>query len=221
MSGILFVLAEILVFMVAATAIGFFLGKWLNSPGPTDVELVEEVERLEKELVDEVERLEAQLAESQRSADALQSKLSLSADAIRELEDEKASLVASHDNLEVALSEAGQPAVVLDAGGNEIASDEIVAAREAELTELRAEIERYRAELQAQPDRANAVAELEAALVSRDRRIERLEAQISAGTSDLPAPPAVSVSEPAADYGFSTGVGDIADSQIDFEITGQ
>ena len=54
MSGILFVLAEILIFMVAATAIGFFLGKWLSTPGPTDVELVEEVERLERELVEEV-----------------------------------------------------------------------------------------------------------------------------------------------------------------------
>ena len=220
MSGILFVLAEILIFMVAATAIGFFLGKWLSSPGPTDVELVEEVERLEKELIDEVERLEAQLAESQRSADALQNKLSLSTEAIRELEDEKASLVESHDNLEAALSEAEQPAVVLDAGDHNIASDETVAAREAELAELRAEIERYRAELQAQPDRASAVAELEAALVSRDQQIERLEAQISSGKPGPPAPP-VSVSEASTDYGFSTGVGDIADSQIDFEITGQ
>lgn len=220
MSGILFVLAEILIFMVAATAIGFFLGKWLSTPGPSDVELVEEVERLEKELVDEVERLETEVSESQRAADGMQSRLNLATEAIRELEGEKATLVASHDNLEVALSEAGQPEVVLDAGDHDIASDETVAAREAELAELRAEIERYRAELQAQPDRANAVAQLEAALVSRDQRIERLEAQITAGGEDLPAP-AVSVSESATDYGFSTGVGDIADSQIDFEVTGQ
>jgi len=220
MSGILFVLAEILIFMVAATAIGFFLGKWLSTPGPSDIELVEEVERLERELVEEVDRLEGSLADSQRAADGLQSRLNLANEAIRELEGEKATLVASHDNLEVALSEAEQPEVVLDAGDHDIASDETVAAREAELVELRAEIERYRAELQAQPDRANAVAQLEAALVSRDQRIERLEAQITGGGADLPAP-AVSVSEPAADYGFSTGVGDIADSQIDFEVTGQ
>lgn len=209
MSGILFVLVEILMFMVAATAIGFFLGRWFSGPSNDDVALVEEVERLETEL-----------SESQRTADGLQTRLNLASDAIRELEDEKATLVASHDNLEIALSEAEQPAVVLDAGNQDIASDDTVAAREAELVELRAEIERYRAELQAQPDRANAVAELEAALVSRDQRIERLEAQISAGVTQVPAP-AVSVSEPAADYGFSTGVGDIADSQIDFEITGQ
>ena len=209
MSGILFVLVEILIFMVAATAIGFFLGRWFSGPSNDDVALVEEVERLETEL-----------SESQRTADGLQTRLNLASDAIRELEDEKATLVASHDNLEIALSEAEQPAVVLDAGNQDIASDDTVAAREAELVELRAEIERYRAELQAQPDRANAVAELEAALVSRDQRIERLEAQISAGVTQVPAP-AVSVSEPAADYGFSTGVGDIADSQIDFEITGQ
>ena len=209
MSGILFVLVEILIFMVAATAIGFLLGRWLSGPSEDDVALVEEVERLETEL-----------SESQRTADGLQTRLNLASDAIRELEDEKATLVASHDNLEIALSEAEQPAVVLDAGNQDIASDDTVAAREAELVELRAEIERYRAELQAQPDRANAVAELEAALVSRDQRIERLEAQINAGVTQVPAP-AVSVSEPAADYGFSTGVGDIADSQIDFEITGQ
>ena len=220
MSGILFVLGEILIFMVAATAIGFFLGKWLSTPGASDVELVEEVERLEKELVDEVERLETELSESQRAADGLQSRLNLATEAIRELEGEKATLVASHDNLEVALSEAEQPTAELDVGDNDIASDETVAAREAELVELRAEIERYRAELQAQPDRANAVAQLEAALVSRDQRIERLEAQITSGGSDLPEP-AVSVSEATTDYGFSTGVGDIADSQIDFEITGQ
>jgi len=209
MSGILFVLVEILIFMVAATAIGFFLGRWFSGPSNDDVALVEEVERLETEL-----------SESQRTADGLQTRLNLASDAIRELEDEKATLVASHDNLEIALSEAEQPAVVLDAGNHDIASDDTVAAREAELVELRAEIERYRAELQAQPDRANAVAELEAALVSRDQRIERLEAQINAGVTQVPAP-AVSVSEPATDYGFSTGVGDIADSQIDFEITGQ
>ena len=172
MSGILFVLVEILIFMVAATAIGFFLGRWFSGPSNDDVALVEEVERLETEL-----------SESQRTADGLQTRLNLASDAIRELEDEKATLVASHDNLEIALSEAEQPAVVLDAGNQDIASDDTVAAREAELVELRAEIERYRAELQAQPDRANAVAELEAALVSRDQRIERLEAQISAGVT--------------------------------------
>ena len=209
MSGILFVLDEILIFMVAATAIGFFLGRWLSGPSPDDVVLVEEVERLETEL-----------SESQRTTDGLQTRLNLATEAIRELEGEKASLVASHDSLEIALSEVEQPAVVLDAGNHDIASDDTVAAREAELVALRAEIERYRAELQAQPDRANAVAELEAALVSRDQRIERLEAQINAGDTQVPAP-AVSVSEPAADYGFSTGVGDIADSQIEFEITGQ
>jgi hypothetical protein len=209
MSGILFVLVEILIFMVAATAIGFLLGRWLSGPSKDDVALVEEVERLETELSD-----------SQRTAEGLQTRLNLAADAIRELEGEKATLVASHDNLEIALAEAEQPAVLLDAGSHDIASDDMVAAREAELAELRAEIERYRAELQAQPDRANAVAELEAALVSRDQRIERLEAQINAGGTQVPAP-AVSVSEPAGDYGFSTGVGDIADSQIDFEITGQ
>ena len=211
MSGTMYVLAEILIFMVAATVIGFLLGRWLTRAGESEGESIE--------LVEEIEHLEAELSEARRSTEAVQSRLNLASDAIRELESEKAELVTSHEGLALELAAAEQAGPTLDVGEHAVASDETVAAREAELAGLRAEIERYRAELESRPDRAHEVAQLEAALVTRDQRIERLEAQITAGGAPLPAP--VAASEPTSGYGFSTGVGDIADSQIDFEVTGQ
>ena len=226
MSGTLFLIGEIVVFMIAATAIGFIVGRITRRRSPAGINVAEvtalrersslmerEVDELRAALTDarstasrgaEAGELQSRAAMAEREAEGLERRLREASERINELAAER------DEWMEVA---AAGPA-------EEPVNDVIVAESDAtpsaaeieELETLRAEVERRRAEIARLEQVAADAARLESELAARNNRIGDLEAALEANVANR-----AHAEGDAASIGISMGAGNYADSRLEFE----
>jgi chromosome segregation ATPase len=226
MSGTLFLIGEIVVFMVAATAIGFIVGRMTRRRSPANMNVGEITALRERSslLEREVDELTAGLTEARaavsRAGDGgeLQSRAAMAEREaeglerrLREASERIAALTSERDEW-MALAEAGAAEVV----GTPEATERVEALSPADLEELetlRAEVEKRRAEIARLEQVAHEAARLESELTARNNRIGDLEAALEANVANQ----ATHAEGDAASIGVSMGAGNYADSRLEFE----
>lgn len=170
MRGIGYAVAEITVFMVAATFIGYMLGRLSGS-----VFRARKVTRRDAELREQLATAEQTASELERQATALADGLGSAEDRILELEAER---------LEMSLVDPDE--VHGDGAAAPIGDDEI--------EELIAEIDRQREMIERLERVAEEAGDLQSQIVRREAEIARLEASLAGGQ-----PPALRVVAYSAD----------------------
>ena len=198
MSGTLFLIGEIVVFMIAATAIGFIVGRITRRRSPAGINVAEvtalrersslmerEVDELRAALTDarstasrgaEAGELQSRAAMAEREAEGLERRLREASERINELAAER------DEWMEVAAAGPAEEPV------NDVIAAESVATPSAaeieELETLRAEVERRRAEIARLEQVAADAARLESELAARNNRIGDLEAALEANVAN-------------------------------------
>lgn len=226
MSGTLFLIGEIVVFMIAATAIGFIVGRITRRRSPAGINVAEvtalrersslmerEVDELRAALTDarstasrgaEAGELQSRAAMAEREAEGLERRLREASERINELAAER------DEWMEVAAAGPAEEPV------NDVIVAESVATPSAaeieELETLRAEVERRRAEIARLEQVAADAARLESELAARNNRIGDLEAALEANVANR-----AHAEGDAASIGISMGAGNYADSRLEFE----
>ena len=226
MSGTLFLIGEIVVFMIAATAIGFIVGRITRRRSPAGINVAEvtalrersslmerEVDELRAALTDarstasrgaEAGELQSRAAMAEREAEGLERRLREASERINELAAER------DEWMEVAAAGPAEEPV------NDVIAAESVATPSAaeieELETLRAEVERRRAEIARLEQVAADAARLESELAARNNRIGDLEAALEANVANR-----AHAEGDAASIGISMGAGNYADSRLEFE----
>ena len=226
MSGTLFLIGEIVVFMIAATAIGFIVGRITRRRSPAGINVAEvtalrersslmerEVDELRAALTDarstasrgaEAGELQSRAAMAEREAEGLERRLREASERINELAAER------DEWMEVAAAGPAEEPV------NDVIAAESVATPTAaeieELETLRAEVERRRAEIARLEQVAADAARLESELAARNNRIGDLEAALEANVANR-----AHAEGDAASIGISMGAGNYADSRLEFE----
>jgi chromosome segregation ATPase len=266
MNGTLYLVVEILVFMVAATALGFMIGrasKRSGGPSPLAAMTVRAEKAALRDLEEENDRLLASLAEARLQVAALersdtssgrealtarvaasdqeisrmQARAEEAAAHIEALETERDRLQADlaaqsaqteegHraelDELRVQLEArtADHTAAVAEVASLKAALERSrdldaidhesggVEAQEAEIAQLRAEMQRHRAEIARLQGAETKIPALQAEVEARGGRIAELEAALRSGAT---------TSDDAASIGISLGGGNFADTSIEFD----
>jgi chromosome segregation ATPase len=219
MSGTLILIAEIVIFMVLATAVGFGIGRLTRRAGsgpPTAemaslrtrvAELDHEVADLTAQLVEarlhgdresDVE-LEERAAMAEREAAGLERRLTEAVARVGELERERDEWIQLAEQAEAA---AGTRDV--DAGDGHDASEDVAA--------LRVELDKRTAQVAHLERVANQAGRLEGELAAREDRIGDLEAALEARAASQ-----ASTDGDAAAIGISVGAANYADSRLTFD----